>query len=209
MTSAQISVIIPTAPGETEHQGLARMLSADCRILEVLERSDGSRARSLNAGAKAARGDILWFLHADSALPEDAIAALLKSMNAHPGALHYFDLAFRPESGLPLIGWNAIGANLRSRLFGAPFGDQGFALRRAVFERVAPFPEDAPYGEDHLFVWRARQRGVRLARVGASILTSPRRYRKEGWLRLTVRYQYLWIKQALPEAWALMTGKVR
>lgn len=208
-SAPSISVIIPLAPDETEHADLVRALAQSPAILECLTPSEGSRALSLNAGARAARGEILWFLHADSRPAPDAVDALHASFEKAPDALHYFALAFAPDPGIPLIALNAWGANLRSRLFGAPYGDQGLALSRTLFSRLPGFPEDAPYGEDHLFVWRARQRGVRLQRVSSRIVTSPRRYRNEGWLRLTLRYQILWIMQALPEAWALLWGRAR
>lgn len=195
-----ISIIIPLAPGEGEHAALMTRLPSD---MQVITASEGSRARSLNAGAARATGDYLWFLHADSRLGEHAIAALEQSIAQAPQALHYFTLAFDCGAGARMR-LNAWGANQRSRLLGVPFGDQGFCIHRDVFARLGGFPEHLAYGEDHVFVWRARQQGVRLRNVGATIFTSARRYRSEGWLNTTLRFQYLWLKQAWPEWITLM-----
>ena len=116
-----------------------------------------------------------------------------------PGALHYFDLAFSGD-GPPLMRLNERGVWVRSHLLGMPFGDQGFCLRRDVFFGLGGFPEDVPYGEDHLLVWRARQAGVPLRCAPATLLTSARKYGERGWLRTTARHVYLTYRQALPEA---------
>lgn len=94
---------------------------------------------------------------------------------------------------------NEIGCWIRSRILGVPFGDQGFALSKQNFERIGGFPEGAPYGEDHLFVWRAKQRGIRLQCTGAPLYTSARRYAETGWVKLTWDYARRWTRQAWPE----------
>lgn len=200
-----ISVIIPLAPGETEHRALVASLPAS---MEIITASEGSRARSLNAGAARATGDFFWFLHADSRVSADGIAALERAIADTPEALNYFTLAFGDTPHLRMR-INAWGTNMRSRVLGVPFGDQGFCMHRDVFFRLGGFPEHVPYGEDHVWVWRARQQGVRLRNVGATISTSARRYRSEGWLKTTLRFQYLWVKQAWPEWVKLMRMRLK
>lgn len=56
------------------------------------------------------------------------------------------------NDGPLLSGLNAIGANVRSKVFGLPFGDQGFLIRKEVFTNLGGYPVDCYYGEDHLFV---------------------------------------------------------
>ncbi len=206
--SLTLSVIIPVRPGEPHLEALRTALERDARVSEVLICSEGSRARSLNAGAARARGDLLWFLHADSRLAPDTVTRLHAAAERHAHALLFFDLAFLGDAS-PLTRLNQWGGNLRARLLRLPFGDQGLACRRAVFERIGPYPENVPYGEDHLLVWRAHQARVPVRPVGTPLGTSARTYAQEGWLRLTLRYQYRWLRQAAPEAWRFVTGRLR
>ena len=98
---------------------------------------------------------------------------------------------------------NEWGAWFRSQVLGIPFGDQGFCLHRKLYEQIGKFPESAEYGEDHLLVWHARQAGIKLRCTGSALTTSARKYKHHGWGALTLKFQFLWIKQALPELWKL------
>jgi len=208
MTGPLLSIIIPARESEPALPALLTRLEQESVVHEVLVMQKGSRARSLNAGATRATGELLWFLHADSGLAEDSVTRLLAAAERHPEALVFFDLAFSADGGA-LMRVNQWGANRRSRWLKLPFGDQGLACHRAVFERLGPFPEDAPFGEDHLFVWQAHCAGVPVRPVGAPLVTSARRYIEVGWLRLTLLYQYRWILQALGAAWrCLKHGRV-
>ena len=142
-----VSIIIPAAPHETAHEQLIKYLS-DTRA-EIIVSSEGTRAKSLNAGAAQADQNILWFLHADSRVHQENLMALEKSIMQYPDAIHYFDLGYS-EGGLAAL--NAWGANIRSRLFGLPYGDQGFCMSKAVFQRLGGYPQNTPYGEDVLFI---------------------------------------------------------
>ncbi|MCF6215888.1 MAG: glycosyltransferase family 2 protein [Emcibacter sp.] len=222
MRLEKLSIIIPLGPDEDQlgplmndlnRLGLAAeiiVVSCDDIVLTksgkesicVIKSLQG-RARQQNAGAKAASREFLWFLHADSRLSERVIAALEAAIKARPEALHYYHLKFRQDgpAGMAINEW---GAWFRSEILKIPFGDQGFCLRRDIFHQIGGFPQDAPYGEDHLLVWQARQAGVKLRCTGASLPTSARKYAAHGWLALTVKYQWRWIRQALPEAYKLL-----
>jgi hypothetical protein len=125
---------------------------------------------------------------------------LRAALEAQPAALCYFDLEF--EDGPRLMLLNEWGVRIRSRLLGMPFGDQGLALGKQEFESLGGFSLGAPYGEDHLLVWTARRRGMRLMPVGSRLGTSARAYREGGWGRTTARRLGLTVRQALPEAWS-------
>ncbi len=123
----------------------------------------------------------------------------LRAFVAHgEDALGYFDLAFRKD-GPWLAALNAAGANFRARCLGLPFGDQGFVLPAVWFARLGSYDEAATYGEDHLLVWRARAAGLPIRRIGAPLMSSARKYAREGWLRTTVRHVALTARQAWPE----------
>ncbi len=184
-----LSVIIPLGPHESTLDRLAAdllLLPNDCEILLVscpgsvelsqqlrlpgrladspqvrrIEATQG-RAAQLNAGAAAAQGRFLWFVHADSCLSPWVIKQLLVGISDRPQALHCFRLHFDNAGGLTnRIKLNAVGANLRSRWLKVPFGDQGFCLSAQLFEQLGGYNETVAYGEDHLLVWQARRAGT-------------------------------------------------
>lgn len=198
ITFKNISIIIPVGPGENALEALLKDIRPIEKEAEIIVIGGSSRAKQLNEGARKAMRDFLWFLHADSKLMPKTIKALLKSLGKNPQALHYFSLRFLPD-GPPFMFINEIGCWIRSRILGVPFGDQGFCVSKKTFETIGGFPENVPYGEDHLFVWRARQKKIQLRCTGASLYTSARRYAKKGWAKLTWNYACLWTRQAWPE----------
>lgn len=187
----EAEIILVATPGEApgDFAPADYGLAAPCRWLEA----PAGRARQQNAGAAAAAGATLWFLHADSRAPRAAVAAAQRF--AGRAALGYFDLRFRAD-GPRLVKLNALGARIRSRCFGLPFGDQGLIMPRSAFLRLRGFDETLPAAEDHAFVWAARRAGLPLAPVGAVLETSARRYAAQGWLRTTLRHARLTISQA-------------
>lgn len=214
----RLSITIPVGPGENDWRrllpDLAR-LDADAEILLVgvggetpddfspsefglraptrwLETAAG-RAGQLNAGARAARGRTLCFLHADSRLGDAALRALA-GIDLDSDTIRYFDLRF--HDGPPLMALNRLGARLRSRWLRLPFGDQGLCLSRALFARLGDFDERLACGEDHDLVWRARRLGVVIAPLRASLSTSARKYAERGWWRTTSQHLRLTAEQA-------------
>ncbi len=217
-----LSVIVPLAPGETEWPSLVQQLAAlpagseiilvaaddtprlapqawPARLHYRVCRSAPGRARQQNLGASVARGEWLWFLHADSRLRADTLHELQRFIDQRSDALGWFTLVFRHD-GPRLTMLNALGANWRARWLGLPFGDQGLLLPRARFEALHGFDEQAPYGEDHLLVWAARRAGLPLRHIPAVLETSARKYAKHGWLGTTLRHWRLTAAQAWP-AW--------
>ena len=213
-----LSIVVPVGPGDEGWTGLLRDLAgcrADAELLLVAARdamppaftpsdyglhipaqwldSAAGRARQQNAGAARARGDTLWFLHADSRLSPETLAAA--EGFAGQDALGYFDLRFR-DDGPALVRLNALGARLRSRWLNLPFGDQGLMLPRRRFEAFGGFDERLECGEDHALVWAARRAGLPLVALGAPLWTSARRYAERGWLRTTLQHARLTIAQA-------------
>ncbi|MBI4239167.1 MAG: glycosyltransferase [Deltaproteobacteria bacterium] len=198
ITFKDISIIIPVGPEENELEALWDDLRPIKKEAELIVIRGASRPHQLNEGVRNATRDFLWFLHADSRFAKSTLTALIRALNSDPDVFYYFDLRFLND-GPPLMRINEIGCWVRSRLMGLPFGDQGFCLSTMNFKRVGGFPEEAPYGEDHLFVWRARQKKVRLRSTGAALYTSARRYAKTGWAKLTWAYARQWTRQAWPE----------
>ncbi len=182
---------------EIQLENSAALFKKSGHTLRWLSAKDG-RASCLNEGARNAKGEILWFLHADSFFNARAAAALYEHIQKYPKALLYFKLAFR-KKWMPFMMLNEWGAGLRSRVFRLPFGDQGFCLRKDVFKKIGGYPEGLAYGEDHLFVWAAHHLGIPVQPIDEKLFTSLRKYQQYGWLKTTFTHQKQWIKQAWPE----------
>ncbi|MEM8655450.1 MAG: TIGR04283 family arsenosugar biosynthesis glycosyltransferase [Pseudomonadota bacterium] len=135
-----------------------------------------SRGGQLRRGCAAARGAWFLVLHADTVLSPgwtEAVAAHLGQ-----GEAGYFRLSF-DRGGRVVAGW----ANLRARVFGLPYGDQGLLIRRDLYARVGGYA-DIPLMED---VAMARALRGRLRRLDAVAFTSAEKYRQQGWVRRGAR----------------------
>jgi rSAM/selenodomain-associated transferase 2 len=192
----RLSVIVPAL---NEAAGIARCLEAlaplRARGHEVIVADGGSedatreiaapladrvlaaprgRARQMNAGAAAASGTALLFLHADTRLPPQADHLILDSLRKKSWGR--FDVHF--DSNRALLHVVAFAMNLRSRLSGIATGDQGIFVRREAF---AGFP-DIALMEDIAFS-KAMKRGSPPACLRERVTTSARRWEKNGVLR--------------------------
>jgi rSAM/selenodomain-associated transferase 2 len=139
----------------------------------VIESARG-RARQLNAGAAAATGDTLLFLHADVELPASATAVVeetLRRPGVVAGAFRTWHVAERwgQRRGALLH-----LADLRSRYSRLPYGDQALFLRRQVFEEIGGFPE-LELMED-LALGRLLRRRGRIAISSLRVRVSGRRF---------------------------------
>jgi len=142
---------------------------------EVVHAERG-RARQMNAGAAAASGDVLLFLHADTRLPDGAIQLINAALADGRHVWGRFDVAFDLRS--LTMDATAFGMNLRSRLSGIATGDQALFMTRAAFDGVGGFP-DQPLMEDVEITSRLRRRS-RPACIRRPVLTSARRWQSRG-----------------------------
>lgn len=180
-SAALVEIIVVDGGSHDQTAGISEALGH--RIIQ----SGLGRACQMNAGAKAASGEILLFLHADTRLPHefaDLIHQTLAQPNAIAGA---FALKIDgQQAGLRLVEW---GVNLRSRYFQMPYGDQALFLKAETFHQFGGFPE-LPIMEDFEFVRRLRRQG-KVAIAPASVLTSARRWEKLGVLKTTLLNQII------------------
>lgn len=143
--------------------------------------ADKGRASQMNAGARAARGEWLLFLHADTLLPEGAIAKL----NALESRVDVQAGGFRQRfSGrdwrLRLI---SMAHNFRCGRTGVIYGDQAMFVRHALFHRLGGFPRQ-PIMEDVAFCESLVQVTEPLL-LDDHVLTDSRKFLKHGvWLSL-------------------------
>jgi rSAM/selenodomain-associated transferase 2 len=155
----------------------------------VVKASRG-RALQMNAGARAATGDMLLFLHADTRLPSRAEELILNS-----SIWGRFDVQI--EGRHPLLKVVAWAMNLRSRLTGIATGDHAIFVRRDAFPG---FPEIALM-EDVALSKLLKRRGAP-ACLRARVVTSGRRWESRGVLRtifLMWRLRLLYFLGASPE----------
>jgi rSAM/selenodomain-associated transferase 2 len=151
------------------------------------------RAQQMNEGAKASRGEILLFLHADTQLPSDAKTIIETTLADQQTVGGRFDVRFDHPSV-----WGTIISrmmNWRSRLSGLATGDQALFVRRPIFEQMGGFA-DMPLMEDIEFSRRLKRKGT-TATLTATVTTSFRRWEQHGPVRTillmwTLRFLY-WI----------------
>tara|TARA_R110000868_G_scaffold1844_4_gene14555 strand:+ start:4676 stop:5350 length:675 start_codon:yes stop_codon:yes gene_type:complete len=194
-TASQISVVIPTlnaAPGLA-----AAMESVRAAALEIVVADGGSsddtigvalaegarviasekgRGQQLRAGAAAATGDWLLFLHADTCLSDGWDAAAFAADPANEFRAGVFAFALDDDSPPArrverLVAW-------RTRYLGLPYGDQGLLISRAFYDRLGGY-RPLPLMEDVDMVRRIGRR--HLSVLGAAAVTSAVRYRRGGW----------------------------
>ena len=204
-----VSIVIPVLD---DAEALARLLPAiapnddvelvvvnggppDARLTMLTERrprvslltSAAGRGRQMNAGASAAAGRWLLFLHADTLPPREWLAELRRA-DADPriaGGSFRFQLdscAWQARVIERCVAW-------RVALLGLAYGDQALFVRRDVFEAVGGYRE-WPLLEDVDFITRLRNAG-RLYHSPLPVVTSARRWKRDGWWRRTANNVFL------------------
>ena len=196
---APLSIIIPTlnaandigpclaALTEGLGAGLVRELiitdgGSDDDIMAVADEAGAvfltgkpGRGAQLSRAALASRGRWFLFLHADTVLAENWSDAVLRHLQENPDKAGYFDLRFDAKGikSRLVAGW----ANLRSRLFGLPYGDQGLLISAQLYKNIGGY-QSIPLMED---VDIARRLSKRLAPLNHVVVTSAIRYQRDGW----------------------------
>ncbi|MDP1827805.1 MAG: TIGR04283 family arsenosugar biosynthesis glycosyltransferase [Archangium sp.] len=152
--------------------GTRALVAARAPRVRLVDSARG-RATQLNAGAQAASAPVLLFLHADVALPADALAHVERTLSdarVVAGAFRTWTVADRPTRLGPLLHL----ADVRSRYSKLPYGDQALFVRAEVFRKLGGFPL-LPLMEDLAFSQLLRREGkVRIA--PSSVRVSGRRF---------------------------------
>ena len=206
-----VSLIIPVLNEEKTIEGLLDNISALTGSKEVIVADGGSadktkelaisrakvidcprgRGPQCNMGALHADGDIFFFIHADSRLPQDALdkICLAVARGAQWGCLK---LVFDDKHWfIRLVAW---GSNLRVRLRGVVFGDQGIFMTKDLFESLGGFPA-LPLMEDYRLSLDLKARKTPPIQVSSYIISSARRFNTEGrlsaiWRMIRMRKLY-------------------
>ena len=168
----------------------------------VVESTPG-RAVQMNAGAAAASGKILLFLHADTRLPSDADEMIAGGLARRNAAWGRFDVSITGTH--PMLGIVSASMNLRSRLTGIATGDQAIFVRRSEFDAVGRYREIALM-EDIELSARLKRRSPPLC-LREKVLTSGRRWERNGVARTILLMWHLRLRFWLgsdPAALALL-----
>lgn len=146
--------------------------------------SEKGRAKQMNKGAFNSTGNILLFLHADTKLPNDALEKISDVMNKKDIVAGAFDLGILSEKIIYRLIEKA--ASLRSRITRIPYGDQAIFVRREYFQKTGGFKE-IPLMEDVELMRRIKRDRGKIFIIPDKVMTSPRRWEKEGVLYCTLR----------------------
>lgn len=138
-----------------------------------------SRGLQLAAGTAAARGDLLWFLHADTGVPPGAVAALRATASA------WGCFAVTISSGDPRLRLVATAMNLRARLTGSATGDMAIWARRSLVDQVGGWAP-LPAFEDLVFTDQAR-RFAPAEVLEPAVTTAARRWNTHGITRTILK----------------------
>lgn len=207
-----VSIIIPTL---NEEDYLEKLLSSikeqDFLDYEIIVSDAGSTDQTLNIaktfgcsithgglpaygrneGAKIAKGDILFFLDADTVLPKKSLKNAIREIKKRKLDLASFCLVPMPKNKVSLflikIFYNQPIVLLENAL---PHAATGIIVRKDMFEKAGGFDEDVKLAEDHYLARRAQR--LFNAKCGilrsTEIFVSDRRFRKDGWVRVGIKY---------------------
>ena len=153
----------------------------------VVIHSPKGRANQMNRGAFEASGDILWFLHADSIPPSNAISQIYDVLGKGY-RIGCFPLRF--SSNHPFMFIHALMSNQRVRVLNIAFGDQGIFLQKSLFKELGGFAP-IPLMEDYKLSMDARKAGHKIGMAAGTIVTSARRYQANGRLKTMWQMQVL------------------
>ena len=144
------------------------------------------RGAQMHAGALAARGEVFWFLHADTVAPADAGRCIARALEDPRAVGGNFRIRFGGASGAArFLTW----LYPRLRLLGLAYGDSGFFVRRATYERAGGF-KPFPIFED-LDLLRALRRQGRFVQAEGCVATSSRRFEGRSFALTFARWSLL------------------
>lgn len=208
MKTAHISIIIPCLNEADAIRPTLNAASANPDLVEIIVVDGGStdgtcdvvsqmpsvrlihspvkgRAVQMNLGAREAKGDILLFLHADTILPDGFEELVLKACSGESVVGGAFCLRF--DAGHWLL--RVISVFTRFNIKWITVGDHAMFFKRELFEQLGGFPE-IPLLEDLEFQLEVRKHG-KMVRVQASVITSARRFLRNGVARQTLLDAYI------------------
>lgn len=185
--SKNIEVIVVDGGSQDDTVAIAQSLG-----VKVISSSPG-RAAQMNAGAMAASGEILLFLHADTRLPTGFDAMIRTALQQPRTVAGAFNLQI--DASILSLRWVELGVNVRSRFCQMPYGDQAIFLTKELFQQVGGFPE-LPIMEDFELMRRLKCIG-KIIIIPVPVITSARRWLQKGVFKTTLLNQIIIIAYLL------------
>lgn len=176
-----IAEVIVVDGGSTDH-GRDEARRAGAQVISAPK----GRASQMNHGSRISTGHILYFIHADSLPPIGYAAQILRSVEqgADAGCMRLcFD---RDHWSLRLKCWFT-----RFNASGLHYGDQSLFVRKDLFQQVQGFREDMTVFEDLDIIERIKKMG-RFHVIPGPIITSARKYERNGFLRMQMAFYALY-----------------
>ncbi len=151
----------------------------------------GLPAQGRNRGAKEAQGELILFLDADVFLPDDFLEKTLKEFKERDLDIAAFSLIPLSEKKPPKLLFNFF-YNYPLKIFEEkwPHGAMGILVKRSLHQRLKGFDEKIKFAEDHDYIKRASELRKFGVIKSTKIFVSLRRFRKEGWVKVGLKYAY-------------------
>lgn len=200
--------ILPVSPiaeiiisdGQSTDETLAK---ASGFPVKIVKNYCSSRAIQLNKGAQYATGDILYFLHADTFPPPDFIQYIIYHVKKgyHSGC---FRLKFDSRHWL----LRAFAWFTRFNISIFRFGDQSLFITKALFNTIGGYREDYILLEDQEIIERINKK-TKFVVMPDAVVTSARKYRKNGVFRLKIIFLYLYFLYKIGTPQAIIAQRYR
>ena len=145
-------------------------------LADKIIQSKSGRALQMNNGSAEASFDILWFLHADSKIPDDSIEKIQFNLNEKNKDWGRFNIKLSGKNILFRLIERMI--NIRSCVTSIATGDQGIFVKRKSFDDVNGFSE-LPLMED-IDLSQKLKRLSRSVCIKETLTTSSRRWEQNG-----------------------------
>jgi rSAM/selenodomain-associated transferase 2 len=200
----RLSIVIPTF---NEEHSISQTLDAIASIVEPVEiivvdggshdktarlvrsygakfvESERGRGKQMHAGASEAHGNVLWFLHADTIPPPDAVKRILESLR-DPGIVGgSFNVRFDSRR----LSAHCLAVFYRQlRTVGLCYGDSAIFVRREAYERSGGF-KSLPIFEDLDFLRRLKRTG-KFVHLSSIVITSGRRFEGGKFISTFIRW---------------------
>ncbi|MGM0531144.1 MAG: TIGR04283 family arsenosugar biosynthesis glycosyltransferase [Bacteroidota bacterium] len=157
----------------------------------IVDHKNTGRAKQMNAGAREATGDVFYFLHADSYPPKNFDQEILHYINKG-----YKAGSFRMKWDMDHWLLNFFAWFTRFNFQWCRGGDQSLYVEREIFEKVNGFNENYRFLEDYEIIPRIK-RHTSFKVIQKDIITSARKYRKNGVIRLQMHVAKTYILKML------------
>ncbi len=163
--SGRIEVIVVDGGSDDDTREIASLRGA--KIIA----SECGRGVQMHSGACAAQGGVLWFMHADTIVPANAVERIVEALNDPQVIAGNFDVRFDGRGGAArFMTW----LYPQLRRLGLCYGDSAMFARREAYQRVGGF-NAFPIFEDLDLLKRLRKQG-RVVHLPAVVVTSSRRF---------------------------------